>query len=524
MVATYSQDELIVLREAYIKQYGERAYYLMIGGNAAFRATYRADFVALIHDIINWRDDQKPTHYQDEILASVSGGGRTAVQSLHGVGKSTALAWVILAYALTRDGEDWKVPCTASAWRQLKFYLFPEVRKWAARINWAKVGRSPFNERTELQRLSLSLKTGEAFAVASDNPGLIEGAHAESMGYIFDEAKLVSSETFNAAEGAFSSAGTGNTEAFALAASTPGEPSGRFYDICRHARGLEDWKVIRITLEDGIKANRINPNWAMKMGNLWGVESSIYKNRVLGEFAAQDEDAIIPLSWVEKANRRYLEYCKLDETGAPTTEIDPNKLPPLTSVGADISDGGKDETVIAPRYGFVIANVKNFYPKPNTQIETADKIAAIINLQGERAADGKLKTKPVIDGVGVGSGVVSRLNQLKLEPISFIAQAKTDLKDTSGKMGFTNLRTAAYYHLRELLNPETGEDVALPPIPELTADLTTPKYWEVAGSKYALESKDDIAPRLDGRSTDYGDAVVMAFLSDYLAKKRAKSW
>ncbi len=44
----------------------------------------------------------------------------------------------------------------------------------------------------------------------------------------------------------------------------------------------------------------------------------------------------------------------------------------------------------------------------------------------------------------------------------------------------------------------------------LTGDLTAPRWCVSSGGKVLLESKDDMRKRL-GRSTDDGDAVVMAF-------------
>ena len=51
-------------------------------------------------------------------------------------------------------------------------------------------------------------------------------------------------------------------------------------------------------------------------------------------------------------------------------------------------------------------------------------------------------------------------------------------------------------------------DLALPPDPELLADLTAPRY-ELRVSGVAVESKEDIRDRI-GRSTDAGDAVGLA--------------
>ena len=49
--------------------------------------------------------------------------------------------------------------------------------------------------------------------------------------FVFDEAKAIPAGTFDACEGAFSGAGEGGGEAFALALSTPGQPAG---PVLRH--------------------------------------------------------------------------------------------------------------------------------------------------------------------------------------------------------------------------------------------------------------------------------------------------
>lgn len=515
-LATSPGFDFKAFRSGLIKEYGLEGYYSLLGLKSVFKRTYREDRIAFVYDCFNWKPGKSPKEYQLQALGALdSGYSRVAIQSLHGVGKTTTMSWIALHFALTRDGDDWKGIATASAWRQLKIYLFPEVHKWARLIKWEKVSRSPFNERTELQKLSLSLSTGAFNCVASDNAGLIEGAHSDNLAYLFDESKLIPAATFDAAEGAFSNEGVGGNEAFAVAASTPGVPAGRFYEICSNKAGLENWVKIRVTLDAAIKAGQISSLWAERMRKLWGEKSSLYRNKVLGEFAAQDENAVIPLAWVEEANDRYRE---LQDAGL----LNLVNLPSLTSVGADIGDGGGDYSVIAKRFGDIIIiepEVDYWIAKPNEQIATARKIGAILNLQdiGKRAT-------AIVDGIGVGSGVVSALNNWKYQNVAFIASAGTDLKDPSGTFGFLNLRAFAWWHLRELLNPENNSKIALPPLPELTGDLTTPIWQEVAGGKIKIESKEDIKKRNDGRSTDFGDAVVMSCVAEALAKKRAKSW
>ena len=143
-------------------------------------------------------------------------------------------AIAVLWFALTRDaaGVDWKVVTTAGSWHQLTAYTWPEIHKWAGKLRWDKVrdGR-PFSRAHELQNINLKLSHGAAFAAASANSALIEGAHADSLMFVYDEAKAIPAGTFDACEGAFSGAGEGGTEAFALALSTPGAAAG---PVLRH--------------------------------------------------------------------------------------------------------------------------------------------------------------------------------------------------------------------------------------------------------------------------------------------------
>lgn len=528
--------QLAAFKAALIAELGEAGYYALLGSYANFREVYRRDFVAGVHDLFEWRDGQSPAPYQEDILALFSEGGKTAVQSLHGVGKTAVMSWVTILFALTRDGEDWKMPITASAWRQLKYYLFPEIRKWAQRIKWEKVGRAPLNEKKELLRLSLSLSTGEAMAVASDNAGLIEGAHADKMAYLFDEAKLIPAATFDAAEGAFSGAGARpGLEASALAASTPGDPAGRFYDICRGAPGFEKWKRRRITLDEAIRAGRVNPEWVEEMAGAWGRDSAIFINKVVGEFAAQDETSVIALAWIEEAQRLWAaEYSYRDPDGRPIpgAGLDPERIGELTGLALDVADGGGDLNVLAPEFGGnVIGRPHAWNPPPNDQVNTAKQVAQVLDAHGKKGI-----VQPIIDGIGVGSGVVSLLESWGYKPISFIAgetKSIAHIKDRSGKLKFLNARSAAWWNARERLNPKTGDGIALPNIPELTQDLTTPKWTEVAGAKIKIEAKEEIKKRLEGRagvvstkrrSTDYGDAVIMLLFAPMIRKRKAKTW
>lgn len=250
------------------------------------------------------------TDYQEDLLALIPQKQRVCVRGPHGLGKSTICALSVLWFALTREAlkADWKCVTTAGTNNQLKRYLWPEVRRWARLLDWEKIGRSPFSEKLELLEMSIKLQFGLAFAVSPDEPGNIEGAHADHLYYCYDEAKLIVPQIWDAAEGAFSGAGedTGRL-AFALAISTPGGPVGRFYEIQNRTAGYEDWSPQHVTLQDAMRAGRVTRDWVIKRRHQWGETSSIYRQKVLGDFASDDEDSICPLSWVETANQRWTE-------------------------------------------------------------------------------------------------------------------------------------------------------------------------------------------------------------------------
>jgi hypothetical protein len=473
---------------------------------AAFKRKYRNDRVAFIHDCVDWREGESPAGYQDEIFAALDQYLRVAVRGPHGIGKTMIAALAVLHFALTRDGEDWKTPTTASAFRQLSKFLWPEIHKWSRRLKWDKILREQFSPQSELLTLNLKLSTGEAFAVASSNYELIEGAHADTLLYVFDEAKAIANDVFDTAEGAFA-----HGECFALAISTPGSPAGRFYDIHTRKPGLEAWWVRHVTLSEAIEAGRISKAWAEDKKRLWGENSAVYHNRVLGDFHDSDEDGLIPLAWIEAANERWLNW---------NEQEDSQKWLPFTCVGVDVArsmDG--DKTVLALRHEDVITELRRYSEADTMSI--VGHVAGVLNKRGGLA---------VVDVIGVGGGPFDRLREqnFKVQAFNSSAAAPSRMTDRSGELEFLNTRAAAWWSFRERLDPAYGATAALPPDDLLIGDLTAPHWKTTSAGKIQVESKDEIRKRL-GRSTDDGDAVVMAFyqepeVRDRYTKEDGESW
>lgn len=453
-------------------------------------APFFMDPVGFVEKFIDWKGEEIAP-YQKEILSAIPVHNRVSARGPHGLGKTTTMALAVIWFSLTREGLDWKIVTTASTWRQLTKYLWPEIHKWVRRLDWELIGRPPFDNRKELFRIHIRLETGEAFAVASDTPENIEGAHADYLMYIVDESKTVIAGTFDAIEGAFSGAGADTThEAFALAFSTPGEPAGRFYDIHVRRPGFEDWWVRHVTLQESIDAGRNSQEWADQRARQWGITSSVYRNRVLGEFAKDAVDGLIPLAWVEAAMERW---------PAARDHVIDNKIK-LSALGVDVARAGHDKTIYAPRFGKFVDTLEEDWGA-----DTMEVSGHSIQIVMRNGREGYI----AVDVIGIGAGVVDRLREQGYDVWAFNGSEKAEQTDLSGELEFTNTRAAAWWTLREILDPINGFDLALPPDDELMGDLMAPRYKRTSGGRIQIEDKEQIKKRL-GRSPDRGDAVAMA--------------
>ena len=126
------------------------------------------------------------------------------------------------------------------------------------------------------------------------------------------------------------------------------------------------------------------------------------------------------------------------------------------------------------------------------------------------AGEEAVRTPIQVDVIGIGAAVYDLCRQagLNVQPVNFAKGVKK--RDRTGVLRFANMRAWSYWSLREALDPDLGDDVCLPPDPELLADLTAPR-WSHGVSGVLVEPKEDIIERI-GRSPDLGDACVLCAL------------
>lgn len=215
-----------------------------------------------------------------------------------------------------------------------------------------------------------------------------------------------------------------------------------------------------------------------------------------GKFGILANDDIwqcIPTAWLVEASKRWLNGSKPDLA--------------LRALGVDPSRGGEDEFVIAKLYGSWFDELVI-----HSGVSTPD---GIIGAKYVTDALGAENAVIGLDVIGIGSSVYDQLKVLPgidCQPIN-VGSGSTD-KDKSRRYSFFNLRSEIMWKFREALDPNSGQDIALPPDSQLRNDLRMARFTIITG-KIKVELKKDIKERI-GRSPDRGDAVLLGW---YIANR-----
>ena len=221
--------------------------------------------------------------------------------------------------------------------------------------------------------------------------------------------------------------------------------------------------------------------------------SDLFLIKVLGEFPREGEDVLIPYSWIEAANERWLEWNESDKL-----ETHP------TFIGIDVAGMGRDQSTCAYRMHNIIKKIEVFNIKKDALVHMT--LAGLVMNRLKDIQGG------AIDTIGEGAGVYSRLIELRCPNIiggkgSFSAEGLADL---SQEREFANMRAYLLWAIRDALDPAYGFNLMLPPDDQLMQELTEIHYVVMSNGKIKIEKKEDIKSRI-GRSPDKADALSLAF-------------
>jgi hypothetical protein len=265
------------------------------------------------------------------------------------------------------------------------------------------------------------------------------------------------------------------------------------------------------------RAVLLSPEWVNERMERWGVrrfvdpetgkvrwrEPALWWSKVRGRPPEEGSEGIIPVSWVEAAFRRYDNW---EYAGRPMPD---GRL----ILGCDVADTGKDETVMTRRYRWLVESMERI-GQQDTETTANRLIGRLQNIAGSIAC---------VDAAGMGIGIVNKIRSKRLPVLPYIgAQKAGGITDITGEFSFANTRSAAYWHLRELLDPVNGPgEVAFPRDEDLLTDLTVPTWKVKTGGVIAVEPKDSVVKKLK-RSPDCGDAIVMTFWPDSSTEAKSR--
>lgn len=470
----------------------------------------------------------------------------TAVPSCHSAGKSYFSALKVGHFIDSHTLGSAFAVTTAPTSAQIESVLWRELHRVHAKADLrGRLTRSGYPQ----------WRIGDELIAYGRRPTEIasfQGIHARFVLIILDEADGIPEQLWIAAD---TLASSGHVRVLAIG--NPDSADSHFARVCRPGSG---WNVVRI---DGLRTPNftrsgltafpelkqymidndipfadqaiehvpmnvrsewkdvlLSPEWVYERMQRWGVvrrtedqpdgstkvtwtEPALWLSKVRGRSPTEGSEGIIPLAWVELAIQRWLEW---DAAGRPALEG-------RSIFGGDIADSGKDETVISRRKGYAIVE---FTRTPLQDTDTTAKRLA-------RRLRANIGSVACVDGAGVGAGVVNQLRGMRLPVIAFIGAQKAEgLTDITGEFTFANVRTAAYWRLRELLDPvNSSVKVMLPDDEDMKVDLTVPTWSVKSGAVIAMEPKDNVQKRLR-RSPDVGDCTAISFWPNATGSQKIK--
>lgn len=164
-------------------------------------------------------------------------------------------------------------------------------------------------------------------------------------------------------------------------------------------------------------------------------------------------------------------------------------------IGVDPARCGKDKSAIIRRKGRKAYNCESFSGLDTMQL--VGKLKVMI--------DKERPNKMFIDCIGIGAGVVDRLQEMGYE---YCVVGINVARSANNPDQFLNLRAELWHEMREWLNQDMP--VEIPDDPELQKELCGLGYKYNSAGRLVIESKDDARKR-GMRSPDKADSLMLTF-------------
>ena len=403
-----------------------------------------------------------PYPWQDEAIeAAALQHSRVAVVAANGSGKTACVNVALLLWFL------WKYPrgiamVTSGSWNQLKTQLWPNLEMFRQRFpRW----------RWQADKIRTP-EGGFIAAYSTIHPGRAEGHHEHTerpVMLMVDEAKSVPEVIFEALSRC--------TPTYYVLTSSPGRPSGTFYNAFRRNRKL--WHTVQVSAFD---CPHIKPEKIELAKQLYGEEHPVYRSMIMGEFTEGDDSMMIPRYLLERA---LAHPCK-PRTGTRTAAVD--------------WAAGGDETVLAERYGNQLRIL--WKDREKDTVKAARKVVAECKRRGIEQG------RAWGDVCGIGLSIMQsaqHYEKWRFKPFN----GGDRVQDPTKQKQFLNLNAYSWHLFRQAL--ERGEVHFPDGLDETTIDQLCDRYmeWNEKGV-IQLEKKEDLKDR-GLKSPDRADALIMAW-------------
>lgn len=415
----------------------------------------------------DWQKDVlnhiKDSYEAGQSLSDATAGAiRIAVSSGHGIGKTALVAWIVHWFmSVFRNPQ---IVVTANTKTQLATKTWREVAKWhtmSLHEHW-------FDWAATTLKMKESPATWVANAIpwSEHNSEAFAGTHDENVLVIFDEASAIADIIWQVTEGAMTTA-----NCIWVAFGNPTKNTGAFAQCFKRFR--HRWWHKRVDSRTAKMADKkLIDEWIED----YGLDSDFVRVRVLGKFPRSGDMQLIPVDVVEAAIQR---ECAVPK-GTPRI------------MGVDVARYGSDMSVIARRHGRKLEPLSKY-----RGLDTMELAAVVAHAIREERPD-----MVMVDGTGIGAGVIDRLRQLGHDVLEVHFGAKVD---PGNETVLFNKRIEMWHRMATWL--KTGD---IPRDPELYDDLISPEYYFDVKMRMRLESKDEMRKR-GLASPDCADAVCLTF-------------
>lgn len=409
-----------------------------------------------------------PWAKQIEIGESIRDHRNTAVRSCNGAGKTYYIAHEALRFLYSFPNSA--VINTAPTWTQVENQFWRYFR--SAYTN----ALVPLGGKLLKTELSIG-ETWYAKGIANnpDNVASFQGWHAENMMMIFDEGSGIPPKIWEAAVGAMS----GGTVVRFIVIGNPNVNSGPFYDAFKDPT-FNKIRISAFDIPNVIEKRVVVPgltdhHFVEEIATRYGINSSAYKVRVLGEFPDHASDTLISLDLIENAFNADRELINQDDD----------------ITGLDVARFGDDDSALVRRIGNK-AKVE-WVINGNNTMELAGKSALYLRANPT--------TSLYIDITGgLGAGVFDRLReQPDIADRVFGVNVAGTARDAAT---YINIRVESWANVGEWLRDAVLEKH------EGFYELAQPKYKITSAGKMQLESKEDMKKR-GVQSPNVGDALAL---------------